>query len=219
MGFPQARVSSGNILHFSMESSTGCSVNICSSMIFPKAGGKLCSSTWSTSSLSFFSHLSAHRVVSHTFFVPPVYCFLPFLSYVFLGMPPAWLMGSTVSCGTSIVELAVLHRAAPDLFWHLGVAVFYKSVPCLVGMELIFSIAAWMELYLWNCLHLYDISAFDSFPYPTGGVRGLWVTDRGFSCRPGLTHHKKSGFFQTGGPRKTAAHSFCWVRNLCFMYR
>lgn len=113
MDFPQARVSSGNILHFSMESSTGCSVNICSSMIFPKAGGKLCSSTWSTSSLSFFSHLSAHRVVSHTFFVPPVYCFLPFLSYVFLGMPPTWLMGSTVSCGTSIVELAMSCTGQP----------------------------------------------------------------------------------------------------------
>lgn len=45
--------------------------------------------------------------------------FLPFLKYVFVEMPPGWLMGSAASCSGCVVELAgvccVEHRAAPGL--------------------------------------------------------------------------------------------------------
>lgn len=69
----------------------------------------LCSSASSTSSSSSSSlTLSVHRAVPHTFphFSLP-HSVLLFLKYVFPELPPAWLMGLSVSCDRSVMEPAV----------------------------------------------------------------------------------------------------------------
>lgn len=68
-----------------------------------------------------FSDLDVPTAVSSSFpHFSAFLMFLPFLKYAFTDMPPAWLMGSAVSCGGSIMEptatVCVQHRADPVLF-------------------------------------------------------------------------------------------------------
>lgn len=82
----------------------------------------LCSSPWGTSSLSFFSDLSVCRIASHTFFLSP-HCLcdiLFFLKYVFPKVPSAWLMLSAMSCGVSVLDLAVVWHGAASGSSHGG---------------------------------------------------------------------------------------------------
>lgn len=68
-----------------------------------------------------FSDLDVPTAVSSSFpHFSAFLIFLHFLKYVFTEMPPAWLVGSAVFCGGSIMEttgtVCVLHRADPGLF-------------------------------------------------------------------------------------------------------
>ena len=90
----------------------GCSsfrINLLQCGLFHWLQGNLCSTTRSMSSPSFFSHLGIHRAVFHSF-TTLLFSVLLFLTYVFPKTPPAWPMGSAMSCGGSIwrqLELAV----------------------------------------------------------------------------------------------------------------
>jgi len=61
------------------------------------------------SSPSFFTDLGVYSTVSHTFFLLTLHfplVFLPILRYVFQQTLSAWLTGSAMSCGGSVVELS-----------------------------------------------------------------------------------------------------------------
>lgn len=85
-------------------------------------------------------------------------------------------MGSVVSCGRSVVELSVscTDRAAPDLLWHLGVAVFYtrSTMPPWDGISFLHSSlygALFMKLSLSSHMSFQHLF-FDFSPHHSGGV-------------------------------------------------
>lgn len=77
----------------------GCNVDGCSSIVSPTGCSKI--SALEHIPRSFCSHFGAHRVVSLAFFPPPTLPsgVLPFLKYIFLEAPTAWLLGSAVPSG------------------------------------------------------------------------------------------------------------------------
>lgn len=102
----------------------------------------LCTSA--CSSLLSFSDLGVHTSFVHKclffFFLSlvalSVWCFfLSFLKYIFPGVPPAWPMGSPVSCGM-FLELAVsgevqlLASAHGDHPWSPSAASNLTHTPC-----------------------------------------------------------------------------------------
>ena len=121
--FPCTSVGSLHGLQSFMISLLGCGHSMGCRKYLPAPA---CGPPWaagSTSYPSFFTGLGVHGVVSHTFFLIILHCplvFLPFLKYVFLMALSAWLMGSAMSCGGSVVELSgsghVQHGAAPGFF-------------------------------------------------------------------------------------------------------
>ena len=96
----------------------------------PGAAGEslLCSGVWSIFPSPSFSNLQG--CFSHVFLTPltaALQHFLPFLKSIFTETPPAWLKGSAVSCGGSVLELA-----GKVCVWHWAAApgVFSQRPPC-----------------------------------------------------------------------------------------
>lgn len=188
-----------------MGSPTGCSVNIC---LFQHDFSKGCRGSSAPASEA----LPPPFLTS--FFVPFVSCVLLFLNQVFLETPPALLCPvagqfwsqTGRSLTSSASEGCCLLQNPTMAVWD-GVNFLHSSLCGILLTKLSLSQPTSFQ-------HLF----FDSFPHSSGGV-GIseWLVAGLAAGQEQPT--TKPGFCPTGSLRKTAAPSFCWVGNLCFMYR